>query len=122
MTEKLNKGEITIKAEEKSQQFGQTSCHFDISAELKSSPSKAFFTLAKQESETVFRPFFKSECKKLLKGKYSWKTVLTNSDLLANDKDESRVEVSMYEYSSSGKHKNVGKFYFDYKELKSNDG
>ena len=44
---------------------------------------------------------------------------MTNSDLLAGDKDESKVEIAMYEYNSSGKHKNIGKFYFNYGELKS---
>ena len=78
-----------------------------------------FFTLGKEESAGAFRPFYKSECKTVLKGKYTWNSILTNSHLLANDEDESKVEVAMFEYNSSGKHKNIGKFYFNYGELKS---
>lgn len=114
LTEKLKKGEITIKAEEKAAQFGQTSVSFDVKADLKNCSSKVFFTLSKQGSG----PMYKSECKKPLKGKYVWNTVLTNSHLLADDNDESKVEISTWEYSSSGKHRVVGKFFFEYGELK----
>ena len=120
LTEKLKKGELTIKAEEKAQQHGQTSVQFDVQATLKNTSGKVFFTLAKEESNGNFTPFFKSECKTLQKSKYQWNTVITNSHLLANDNDESKVEVSMFEYNSSGKHKSVCKVFFAYGDLKSN--
>ena len=90
-----------------------------MSADLKGSHGKVFFTLAKEETSGSFRPFFKSECKKVLKNRFTWNTVMTNSHLLANDEEERKVEVSMFEYSSSGKHKVIGKFFFAYGDLKS---
>jgi copine 1/2/3 len=120
VTLKLKRGEITIKAEEKPQDFGQTSVSFDICGDLKTSNDKVFFVLGNQDGNG-YHPFFKSECKKKVKGKYTWNKVHTNSHMMADDKDGNKVEVSVYEYSSSGKHKNIAKLYFLYSDLKNGD-
>ena len=66
----------------------------------------------KFKSPGKFQPVHKTECKKKLKGKYSFNKVVIDTDTLCNGRPDDDIMVQIFEYNLNGNHKKVSESTF----------
>lgn len=104
---KGNRGNITLKAEEKRQDYGQTECQFELTVTDagRYGAYPLFMMLHKTNQNGSTQPVYKSENQKQWQNKFSFKRVFSDTDRLANSIDESTIYVKIFKFEKSGSHK-----------------
>lgn len=89
---KSNSGSIRLTGTEKKDGWGQYSCKFNVSCEIKVE-APLFFTVSRaDENKSSFKTTYKSECRKNNgRGGLLWNSILTDTDTLARTDDNCEV-------------------------------
>lgn len=75
-------------ANEKKQDYGKMQIQFQVSAEVKDPSGNCFLTLNRFKGPGKFQPVYKTECKPLMKGRFTWNMIIMDTDTLCDNVTE----------------------------------
>lgn len=91
---------IEISAEEKRADHGQTQVNFRLSVDMDVN-SEHFATFFKVKDGKNL-PIYKTECKKSNGSKIQWSQVRSNTDVMFDRNNDTKVKIFVYKYNSQG--------------------